>query len=72
MSKLRNVALGAAVAYGVSGTVFATLVRPRISRWGATDEEVTKRLPGDSAFRTSLHARHCDSLFTKQNSGGSA
>ena len=47
MSKLRNVALGAAVAYGVSGTVFATLVRPRISRWGATDEEVTKRLPGD-------------------------
>lgn len=31
----------------VLGSVYALAVRPRISRWGATDEEVTKALPGD-------------------------
>jgi hypothetical protein len=47
MSGLRNALLGLAAAYGVSGAVYAALVRPRISRWGATDVEVTKVLPGD-------------------------
>jgi hypothetical protein len=27
--------------------VYGVLVRPRISRWGATDEEVDATLPGD-------------------------
>jgi hypothetical protein len=47
VSGLRNALLGLAAAYGVSGAVYAALVRPRISRWGATDVEVTKVLPGD-------------------------
>ena len=36
-----------ATAYGLSGAGYAAVVRPRISRWGATDEEVAKDLPGD-------------------------
>jgi hypothetical protein len=31
----------------VAGLVYAVIVRPRIRRWGAADEEVTKTLPGD-------------------------
>jgi VIT1/CCC1 family predicted Fe2+/Mn2+ transporter len=47
MSRLRSALIGLATAYGASGTAYAALVRPRISRWGATDEETTKTLPGD-------------------------
>ena len=47
MSRSASALIGLATAYGVSGAVFATVARPRISRWGATDEEVTKTLPGD-------------------------
>jgi hypothetical protein len=32
---------------GVVSAWYAAAVRPRISRWGATDEEVAKALPGD-------------------------
>ncbi|HET9084248.1 MAG TPA: hypothetical protein VFN41_07555 [Candidatus Limnocylindrales bacterium] len=39
--------IGLAAAYGLSGAVFAMVVRPHICRWGATDEESTKVLPGD-------------------------
>lgn len=38
-------AWGSAAAVGAA--VYAIAVRPRISRWGATDEEVQKPLPGD-------------------------
>jgi hypothetical protein len=44
-----------ASAYGVSGLAYATFVRPRIIRWGATDEEVARTLPGDG-----LPARYGD------------
>jgi hypothetical protein len=37
----------AALAAGAALVGYATLVRPRILRWGASDEEVAKRLPGD-------------------------
>ena len=47
MSRWRAALVGLGTAYGVSGLVYAGLVRQRISRWGATDEEVTKDLPGD-------------------------
>ena len=47
MNKLWGPLLCLGAAYGVSGAVYAILVRPRIGRWGATDEEVTKALPGD-------------------------
>ena len=47
MKRLRMSVIGLAAAYGLSGVVFAMVVRPRISRWGATDEETTKWLPGD-------------------------
>jgi hypothetical protein len=39
------VALASATA--ASGAVYAVIVRPRISRWGATDDEVRRGLPGD-------------------------
>jgi hypothetical protein len=38
---------GVALAGGAVLAGYATLVRPRILRWGATDEEVAERLPGD-------------------------
>jgi hypothetical protein len=47
MTRFRRSLIGLAVAYGLSGAVFAVVVRPHISRWGATDEESTKALPGD-------------------------
>jgi hypothetical protein len=42
MSKVRSEVIGLAIAYGVSGAVYAFVVRPRISCWGTTDEEVAK------------------------------
>ncbi len=38
---------GALVGATAGGCAYWLFVRPRISRWGATDEEVEKRLPGD-------------------------
>jgi hypothetical protein len=32
--------------------VYAFLFRPRMSRWGATDEEVRRTLPGDELENT--------------------
>jgi hypothetical protein len=40
-------AAGAALAGGVVLVGYATLIRPRILRWGATDQEVAEALPGD-------------------------
>jgi hypothetical protein len=37
----------AASALAVGGSVYAVAVRPRIARWGATDEEVAASLSGD-------------------------
>jgi hypothetical protein len=45
----RALLLGIASAAAVSGGVYALVVRPRIDRWGATDEETTKLLPSDIA-----------------------
>ena len=44
---LTRALIGLASVYGISGSAYAAFVRPKISRWGATDEEVTKSLPGD-------------------------
>ena len=43
---IRRVA-GAALAGGAVLAGYATLVRPRILRWGATDQEAAEQLPGD-------------------------
>ena len=43
-ASLRGAALAAAT---VGGCAYRLYVQPRISRWGATDHEVEKRLPGD-------------------------
>jgi hypothetical protein len=40
-------AAAAAVAAGVALAGYVTLVRPKILRWGASDEEAAERLPGD-------------------------
>ena len=40
-------ALASAAAAAVGGSLYALAVRPRISRWGANDDEVWKPLPGD-------------------------
>ena len=47
MNKLRGTIGVLAVAASVSGSAYAILVRPRISRWGATEGETRKVLPGD-------------------------
>jgi hypothetical protein len=47
MSRLRAALIACAAAYGVSGVVYAVTVRQRTRRWGATEEEATKTLPGD-------------------------
>ena len=40
------------------GALYVLVVRPRAARWGATDEEATRRLPGDGVVpRTGLR-RH--------------
>ncbi|HLY21875.1 MAG TPA: nitroreductase/quinone reductase family protein [bacterium] len=43
----RRRSLAAASAVAVAGLAYTAVVRPRIRRWGATDEEVAKALPGD-------------------------
>jgi hypothetical protein len=47
VSFIRRALVALVAAYGVSGVVFEAAVRPRIRRWGATDEEAAKLLPGD-------------------------
>jgi hypothetical protein len=47
MMRLGRAIIGLAAAYGVSGAVYALVVRPRTNRWGATDEEIGRPLPGD-------------------------
>ena len=42
-----NAIVALASATAVGGAVYGLLVRPRISRWGATDDEVRRALPGD-------------------------
>jgi hypothetical protein len=36
-----------ASAYGVALALYSVAVRPRLSRWGATDDEVSRTAPGD-------------------------
>jgi hypothetical protein len=43
----RSAIVALASATAVGSAVYGLVVRPRISRWGATDEEVQRSLPGD-------------------------
>jgi hypothetical protein len=43
----RSAIVALASAAAVSGAAYGLVVRPRISRWGATDDEVRRALPGD-------------------------
>ena len=47
MNKLRGAIVVLASAASVSGSLYAILIRPRISRWGATEAEAHMVLPGD-------------------------
>jgi proline iminopeptidase len=47
MQAPRNAIVALASATAVGSAVYGLFVRPRISRWGATDEEVQRSLPGD-------------------------
>jgi hypothetical protein len=47
MQAPRNAIVALASATAVGSAVYGLVVRPRISRWGATDEEVRRSLPGD-------------------------
>ncbi len=54
-----------ASAAGLAAYMF--VVRPQINRWGATDEEVTKPLPGDEvdpAWPASAEADACGRLVS--------
>jgi hypothetical protein len=52
MQAHRNAIVSLVSAVAACGAVYSLLVRPRISRWGATDEEVRRTLPGDELERT--------------------
>ena len=45
--RLGGVLVRAASAYGVALAFYLAAVRPRLSRWGATDDEVSLAAPGD-------------------------
>jgi len=47
MEATRNAIVALVSATAVGGALYGLIVRPRISRWGATDEEVRGSLPGD-------------------------
>lgn len=47
MGDARNFSKALGSATACAAAVYALVVRPRISRWGATDDEVHKSLPGD-------------------------
>jgi hypothetical protein len=47
MDRVRRLALGVAVGGAGLVAVYLRLVRPWTMRWGATDEEVARPLPGD-------------------------
>jgi len=47
MQATRNAIISLASATAVGGAVYGLIVRPRNRRWGATDEEVRRALPGD-------------------------
>jgi hypothetical protein len=46
-SRFRSMAIGAGVATAVALPAYYVLVRPWHTRWGATDEEVERAMPGD-------------------------
>lgn len=47
MGDARNFSKALRSATACAAAVYALVVRPRISRWGATDDEVHRPLPGD-------------------------
>jgi hypothetical protein len=47
MQAPRNWIVALASATAVGSALYSIVVRPRVSRWGATDEEVRRSLPGD-------------------------
>jgi hypothetical protein len=47
MNRTARIALGTAAAGAGLLAVYAKLVRPRAMRWGATEEEAARPLPGD-------------------------
>jgi hypothetical protein len=47
MQAPRNTIVALASATAVGGAVYGLMIRPRISRWGATDDEIRRVLPGD-------------------------
>jgi hypothetical protein len=53
MKATTSVLVALAAAAGVSGSIYAAVVRPRIRRWGATDDEARAPLPGDEVARSS-------------------
>ncbi len=57
MTRTHALSVAGAAAMTVAGSVYALAVRPRINRWGATNEEVTKALPGDEVPSPSGYRR---------------
>jgi hypothetical protein len=41
-------------AAGAAGAAYTLVLRPRYLRWGATDDELRRTLPGDDLLRESL------------------
>lgn len=47
MSRLLRIAVGLLGLAAVAHVVYWRLLHPRLVRWGATDEEIARRMPGD-------------------------
>ena len=54
MRRLHKIAL-AAVAVEAAGAAYSFVVLPRLRRWGATDDEVSRPLPGDELVPDPLY-----------------
>jgi hypothetical protein len=52
---VKGIAFGAGVAGGVALSVYVLAVRPRNMRWGATDAEVRRAMPGDDLVTNPIH-----------------
>jgi hypothetical protein len=55
MRRLHKIALGA-IALEAFGAAYSFVLLPRLRRWGATADEVSRPLPGDDLIREPLYA----------------
>jgi len=53
--RFKSIAFGVGIAGGAALSVYLLAVRPRHMRWGATDAEVKRSMPGDDLVEHPIH-----------------